>query len=139
MKVCKELIQRESRYSIHSVQVNPQNRFWNQIQINIIAESLYKRGLTVENRIHKTKIIIGNQTIIDMVIDYIDQLGVNNKKRIKWLYDLNRVHLYKRLLLPFELIGIDRRQTSNSYQNKDEISSIAQVEYQYENNKPILR
>jgi len=71
--------------------------------------------LTVENRIHKTKIIIGNQTIIDMVIDYIDQLGVNNKKRIKWLYDLNRVHLYKRLLLPFELIGIDRRQTSNSY------------------------
>ena len=71
--------------------------------------------MTVENRIHKTKIIIGNQTIIDMVIDYIDQLGVNNKKRIKWLYDLNRVHLYKRLLLPFELIGIDRRQTSNSY------------------------
>jgi len=50
-----------------------------------------------------------------MVIDYIDQLGVNNKKRIKWLYDLNRVHLYKRLLLPFELIGIDRRQTSNFY------------------------
>ena len=47
-----------------------------------------------------------------------------SKKRKQILNDINDLRLYKGLVLPFELIGIDRKQSINTYHNNRESSLV---------------
>ena len=69
---------------------------------------------------HYTKTIMQNKTIIQYTIQYQYKMNV----KIEVLQKINRVRLYKRLLLPFKLVRIDRDCATNCYKNETEISSV---------------
>jgi len=51
---------------------------------------------------------------------YIQQ--TNQKNNI--LQKINRVHIHKKILLPFELVSIDGGTPTNCYYNESECSSV---------------
>ena len=79
ISICQELVQRESGYSVSLLKVSKENRFWMKSWIDIIAIALNDREMEVVNERFKDIKIIGNRTIIDYVIDYIDHIKLKNK------------------------------------------------------------
>ena len=49
---------------------------------------------------------------------------MNKTNKVKRLQKINRVRLYKRVFLPFELVNVDRKQLMNTYYNSIDRSSI---------------
>ena len=57
--------------------------------------------------------ITNNMTVMDYAVQYIYQIN----KKINVLAKINRVRLHKKVLLPFELVNIDREVPINCYYN----------------------
>ena len=54
------------------------------------------------------------------------------------LQKINRVRLHKRILLLFELVGVDSRTLTNYYYNEEECSAVEWRIFNYEINIEIL-
>ena len=74
----------------------------------------------IKNKIYYCDKIIANITIMDYAFEYYKSYF--NYKVI--MCRINRVRMYKGLLLPFELVGIDRMQATNAYYNNNRTSAI---------------
>jgi len=59
--------------------------------------------------------MLGNLLIIDYTVKFIDTLKLTSKIRQEWLHDINRVRVFKGMILLFELIEIDGRLITNAY------------------------
>ena len=49
------------------------------------------------------------------------KLMIDPKKIMRWI---NAVRLYKKLVLPFEIVNINGKQLTNTYQNNEEVSVV---------------
>jgi len=74
---------------------------------------LTQRNIEVRNMINHSKPITMNDAIMDYAIKYAS----NEKKKCKKLQKINRVRLFEKMLLPFELVNVDGRQPTNAYYN----------------------
>ena len=59
-----------------------------------------------------------NQTVMNFTREFV--LNSLERKRKIELKDINSVRLRKGILLPFKLVGIDRREQTNIYMNNYE-------------------
>ena len=84
----------------------------------MIAKQIHQRNIKITNTQSKT--ITNNQTIIDYARHYTQQLNNLHKAMRR----INTVQLYQKLMLSFELVGVDGKQTTNSYWNTNKVSSI---------------
>ena len=85
---------------------------------------LEEREMTIIKCINEIPSIIGIRIIIDLAVQYANENKVESKTRIKLLQNINMVRLYKETILPFELVGVDGRNTTNAYWNQGKTSSI---------------
>ena len=70
---------------------------------------------------NSTERIIGNRTVMNFAADFV---SASKKLRKQELRDMNCVRLYKGIVLPFKLVGVDRRESTNTYMNNEEHSAI---------------
>ena len=59
---------------------------------------------------------------MDFALDYT--YSMKKKQRDEILHNINQVQLFKRILLLFELVGINRIQYANACVNDEEESAI---------------
>ena len=85
-------------------------------------ELLEERELLIKNRDYSTKNIIGNRTIMNFTVEFVR--GKLNKVRIQALRNINCVRKYKGIVLSFELVRIDEKQSTNAYHNNYETLQI---------------
>ena len=100
----------------HSLEVTKAERYWLIGWIDLIAIHLQEWNIIIKNIFYNAAIIIKNKTIIDYAIDYAS----TRKQWKERVGKINKVRLYKKLLLPFELVGIDRGLVTNIYLNNEE-------------------
>ena len=91
---------------------NPAINTWSD-EIRLILRS---RNLELFNRINETKWISKNQTIMDYAIRY--------SKSLKIVEAINHVRLYKRMILPCELVGFKGNCKTRELREVNESSSI---------------
>jgi len=49
IEICKELIWQEAGYSINLINMKSENRFWNDIWIDIVGKTFQERKITIIN------------------------------------------------------------------------------------------
>jgi len=74
----------------------------------------------MQNRIYYYNQITSNT----IIIDYIYQFYKLEPDYKMILHRINRVRMYKGLLLLFKIIEVDRMQTVNAYHNNEEMSAV---------------
>ena len=85
---------------------------------------LEEREIIITKCINEIPSIIGNRTIMNLAVQYADENKIESKTRIELLRNINMVRLYKEIILSFELVGVDGRNTTNAYWSQGEASSI---------------
>jgi len=80
MEISKELIWRESRYSIDVISVKSKNRFWNEMWIDVVGKTFQECQLNIINQEFTIDKILGNLTIIDYAADFIDTMKLKGNK-----------------------------------------------------------
>ena len=106
IKIAEDQTKAISRYSKRPIEVNQRERYWDEGQIDYIVIILIDRELRVINRINKEKQISRHRTIIELINKYTQKFS--EKKRKEVLNNINYVRLHKKMILLFELVGIDR-------------------------------
>ena len=90
--------------------------------INNIATYLQSYYIEITHIRNEKNQIARNKSIIDYTIEYSHKFY-----RSSWKIQMNRINkvrLFKKAYLLFELVGIDRGKTTNVYHNDYELSSI---------------
>ena len=87
-----------------------------------MGEKLEQRKLKIDNNEKELKKITENKTIIDQAKDYIK----DEKVLIDKLARLNYMRIYKKIYLPYKLVGIDRSSKLREKRNSLERSCIRQ-------------
>ena len=91
---------------------NPSVQTWSD-EIRLILRS---RQLEVINRVNETKWLTKNKTIMDFAVEYSNQLNI--------VEAINHVRIYKKMILPCELLGFLGNKEMREMRHWEEPSSI---------------
>ena len=92
-----------------------------------IQVKLNRRSLKIENRRNEPEWISKNMTIMDYASQYIEVEGLNNKR----IAPINHVRLYKRMMLPCELVGFSGEMRTRELREK-ELNSCLEWKIEFE-------
>jgi len=90
----------------------PEHKIWS----DKIAQRLIKRKITIENSPQCKYIITRNRTIMDYVAEYVREKDRSNND----ITLLNHMRLYKKMILPCELVDLMGNRETNGF--RDEIA-----------------
>jgi hypothetical protein len=107
-------------YSESMININCQ--YWPEKMIwsDEIKDKLTKRDLMLHNCVNERSWVSKNKTIMDYAVEYVTERELTKKT----LQAINHVRLYKRMLLPCELIGFHGDQVTKEARDTLERSSI---------------
>jgi len=92
----------------------------NQIWSDEIGQRLIDRGIKLCNVEESKYVKTTNKTIMDYAIEYAKEKEIDEKI----IQLINHVRLYKRIILPCELVGLKGREETKSYKNELERSCL---------------
>ena len=119
-----ELVQFNSGLSKNIDTIIPTQRYWRRTWIDEAYYELSTRGARVLHQFWSFSTISKNATIMDLALTYTDQVP-----RLK---KINACRLFKRLLYPFELIGIDSNRRTCAFLENETVSQFRwPYEFQY--------
>ena len=82
-----------------------------------MQEKLSRRKLNVINRLEESEWMSKNSTMMDMIVKYVEEEKTNKDL----ISTLNQVRIYKKMILPCELIGfMGRRKTREAREEKEQ-------------------
>ena len=70
------------------------------------------------------KNITKSKTIMDYVVEFCESCYKEKKQKVNALRNINYTRIFKRMFLPFKLVGIDGGTFTNAYRNTYEQSAI---------------
>lgn len=111
-----EKLQVECGMNVPFATVADDEKWWPRTWLDRVFSLCLHRNIQVEREINFLKEITSNKTIMDYAIMY--------KKTAVTLGRINQVRLYKKLLLPLELVGVDGKQRTSCALMKHERSHI---------------
>ena len=87
--------------------------------------------MTVFSRQNREMAITKNKSIMEYALTYADK--VMNDKSV--LEHINHVRLYKKVFLPFELVGSSGRDETQAFQEDESMSQVKWTFYRHEVDK----
>ena len=121
--VNEDFLMKESRYSSIPIKNKKNTQFQKKGWIDEVANELQSRGIQIINSLHSNPIKTENRIIIDYTIIYCKQRA-DIKNKINTLRNINYTQMFKKMFLPFELVGMDGRTFTNAFSNTCKCSAI---------------
>ena len=85
-------------------------------------KSSRRKGILDNSNFELNTLVTGNRTIIEYALNFVQ--NESTKKRSQLLKDINAMRMSKRVLLLFELVGIDGGDMTNTYTNDKEALAV---------------
>ena len=89
-------------------------------QYKEIQQKLQSHQLTIVNRIQPLVKISENKTIMEQARDFVKE----KELRVNCVDEINYVRLYKKILLPTELVGGRKGKQTEAYNRIDKVSLL---------------
>ena len=107
-------------YSTSIIDTTRENKPKQLIWSDEVQFKLEKRQIKLINRLNEEKLITRNKTIMDYAIEYGKRDEAVDGEREA----INHVRIYKKMILPFEVVGFRGAQETREYRNTLEPSSV---------------
>jgi len=103
ININEEMAEIEYGYSSSIIQTSERYKTNRMTWSDEIGETLIERKIEITNTNNRIKEITCNKTIMDFAKEYIEV----TQQDIKWIATINHVRLYKKMILPCELVGMN--------------------------------